>query len=120
MHRRSVLALAVSVPLAGCSALGLGGGPYIDDSVPQDEEWSFSADGGDVEITIVAEEFEPVETEDGEEIEHDVISVRIDGDDGPVFAESVEDEETFEATLEEGDYTVMTTGGTAKVTVEAV
>lgn len=120
MHRRSALALLATIPLAGCSALGLGGDSYLDEEVEAGNVYTFDATAGDAEITIEVTDAGELEDEDGEEMDVDASSVQIRRDGSPVFAESVDEsaEETFEYAFDEdGEYELLVTSGRATVTI---
>ena len=126
MHRRSVLALAASIPLAGCSAIGLGGGGF-EQEIEEGNQYTFDVDAGDYEIVIeVTDAGEPDDDAleddfDGDTDDRSSASIRIDYDGSPVFGESVEEgtEETFEETFEnDGEHTISINFGTANVSIE--
>ncbi|THE65522.1 hypothetical protein D8Y22_07360 [Salinadaptatus halalkaliphilus] len=115
MHRRSFVALAAVVPLAGCSSL-LGGG--VDETLEDDQRVEFTADDG-AELTVsveVQEIFQPSEVD----VEREGIMLRIDHvENGIVDTWTIEGSETFEITVDSGGtHAVIVSGGVADVTIE--
>ena len=118
MHRRTVIVLAASIPLAGCNAL-TGGDTLLDSTLSSEDPHGFSADDGDeLSITVGVEEIDDVEDDD---IDHHPtsVSVQISREGTPIFAESVEEELEDTISIEDGgQFDVVVSGGTAHVTIE--
>ncbi len=121
MHRRAFLAIVAITPLAGCGGVLGGGG--VDTTLDDEERAEFEADdGAELTVTIDVQEIaEPGEDEDEDiEAERDSLGFQIQHeDDGPIGTWSIEDEETFDVTIEnEGTHFAVVTSGTADVTIE--
>lgn len=105
MDRRSFIALAAVIPLAGC----LGSDPLFDELLEEGETGSFEADAGDeLDVTVAA-------GEDGVDA-----GIQHDGGEGS-WEWSLGDEEEAEETIEapaDGEYTVSVEAGSAFITVE--
>jgi len=105
MNRRSFIAVAAVVPLAGC----LGSDPLFDELLEAGESGSFEAEAGDeLDVAVAA----------GEE----GVEASIDGDGGEGSWEwSLGEEEETEETIEipaDDTYTVAVEQGSAFITVE--
>ncbi|WP_323172707.1 hypothetical protein [Natrialba sp. PRR66] len=122
MNRRSVVALAATVPFAGCTGLLAGGG--VDTTIGEDEIVEFSADAGsELAITVEVEEIFPLgDGENGSsDLEREGIGFRLDHEEnGIVDTRTITaDEETFEVSIEDGGtHVVMLIGGVGHVTIE--
>lgn len=117
MRRRAFISLATALPLAGCSTLLGGGG--VDTTIGEDEIVEFEAEeGAELTITVTVEEI--ADTGEDSDVERESVTFRLDhADEGLVDTWTVEDEETFEVTVEDGGtHVAMIIGGTAHVTVE--
>ncbi|ELZ02977.1 hypothetical protein C482_04951 [Natrialba chahannaoensis JCM 10990] len=116
MNRRSVLALFATVPIAGCSSL-LGSG--VDASLGEDEVIEFDSDAG-AELTVSVEVEEVFPLDSDVEHEREGVGFRLDHtENGIVETRTIEDEETFEVTVEDdGTHAVMLIGGEGHVTIE--
>lgn len=121
MHRRAFLAIAAITPLAGCGSVL--GGSGVDSTLDDETRAEFEADEG-TELTVTVEVQEIAETgEDSDEdpdAERDSIGFQIQHEDeGPIETWSVEDEETFDVTVENGGtHYAVVMSGTADVTIE--
>ena len=124
MRRRSFIALATVTPLAGCSTL-LGSG--VDTTLSDEEIAEFEADeGAELTVTVAVQEIEQPDdddddlAEDSADVERDSLGFQIrHEEEGVLDTWSIEDEETFEVTVEHGGtHTAMVMSGVADVTIE--
>ncbi|GAB7018827.1 hypothetical protein [Halostagnicola bangensis] len=119
MNRRTFLAIAAVTPLAGCGGVLGGGG--VDTTLDDEERAEFEADeGAELAVTVEVEEIEEPGEDGNIEAERDSLGFQIQHEDnGPIDTWSIEDEETFEVTIENGGtHYAVVTSGTADVTIE--
>ncbi|EMA40868.1 hypothetical protein [Halobiforma nitratireducens] len=116
MYRRSFMAVATVAPLAGCTGL-LGGG--VDTTLENGDFVDFDADeGADLTVSVTVQEIE--QPDEDVDAERDSIGFQIQHNrEGVLGTWSIEDEETFEVTVEHGgEHRAMVTGGVADVSIE--
>lgn len=124
MHRRTVVALMATVGVAGCTdLLSTDRNTLIDQTFEDGSNAQFSANAGDdVTVDVDVEEVDEGEVDEGEEdveVETEAVSVQISYDGTPIFAESIEEDSSFELTLEDdGSYNTVVSGGQAHVTIQ--